>query len=96
MQSTQYKTIEDISTYKTTFNIKLEEVLSQLGKVTIDNGTTRTFVKKQTEEFSKVHSILEMTREDIKKLQKDILDLPVIDSLYWTEEYIDKYLPFKI
>lgn len=43
-----------------------------------------------------MHSILEMTREDIKKLQKDIIELPVIDSLYWTEEYIDKYLPFKI
>lgn len=88
--------MEDITNYKTTFSIKLEEVLSQLSRVTVDNGTTRTLVKKQTEEFSKVHSILEMTGEDIKKLQKDIIELPVIDSLYWTEEYIDKYLPFKI
>lgn len=88
--------MEDITNYKTTFSIKLEEVLSQLSRVTVDNGTTRTLVKKQTEEFSKVHSILEMTQEDIKKLQKDIIELPVIDSLYWTEEYIDKYLPFKI
>ncbi len=96
LQSQQYKTMEDIGTFKTIFNLKLEEVLSQLNKVTVDNGTTRSLVKKQTDEFPKLFSQIELSKEEIKKLQKAIDSLPVTDDLYWTDEYIDKYLPFKI
>ncbi len=67
-----------------------------MNKVTVDNGTTRSLVKKQTDEFPKLFSQIELSKEEIKKLQKAIDSLPVTDDLYWTDEYIDKYLPFKI
>lgn len=56
VQHQGYKTMDDISHFKTELNHKIEDVLSALGRVTVDNGTTRSLLKKQTDDFALIYS----------------------------------------
>ena len=96
VQHQGYKTMDDISHFKTQLNHKIEDVLSALGRVSVDNGTTRSLLKKQTDDFALIYSQIEINKREIQKLNKSIEELPVIDDHYWTEDYLDKFLPFRI
>lgn len=88
--------MEDITSYKNQFNLKIEDLLSDLGKVQIDNSTTRNLVKKQNEEFATIYSKLEINKTAIERHDRQIENLPVIKDLRDTDDYLNKYLPFKI
>lgn len=70
--------------------------MSALGRVSVDNVTTRSLLKKQTDDFAFIYSQIEINKREIQKLNKSIEELPVIDDHYWTEDYLDKFLPFRI
>jgi len=76
--------------------LKIEDLISDLGKVKIDNSTTRTLVKKQMEEFTTIYSKLEINKTAIERVDRRVDNLPVITDLRDTDEYLNKYLPFKI
>lgn len=76
--------------------MKIEDLISDLGKVKIDNSTTRTLVKKQMEEFTTIYSKLEINKTAIERVDRRVDNLPVITDLRDTDEYLNKYLPFKI
>jgi hypothetical protein len=76
--------------------MKIEDLISDLGKVKIDNSTTRTLVKKQMEEFATIYSKLEINKTAIERVDRRVDNLPVITDLRETDEYLNKYLPFKI
>jgi|LauGreDrversion4_2_1035121.scaffolds.fasta_scaffold927700_3 hypothetical protein len=88
--------MEDITSYKNQFNLKIEDLLSDVGKVQIDNSTTRNLVKKQNEEFATIYSKLEINKTAIERHDRQFETLPVIMDLKETDEYLNKYLPFKI
>ena len=62
----------------------------------MDNGTTRSLVKKQMDEFASMYSCIEINKAEIERINRRIDNLPVIEDLAATDEYLNKYIPFKI
>lgn len=88
--------IEDVSSAKSQFNLKVEDFMNLLSRVQVDNSTTRALLKHQTEDFSTIYSLIEINKQAIERVEKSIETLPVIAALEDTDEYLNKYLPFKI
>jgi hypothetical protein len=88
--------MDDITNYKNQFNLKIEDLINDIGKVKIDNSTTRSLVKKQMEEFATIYSKIEINKTATERLNRRIDNLPVINDLKDTDEYLNKYLPFRI
>lgn len=65
-------------------------------KVQVDNQTTRSLVKKQYDEFANMYSHIEINKSNVERLERNIEQLPVISALEMTDEYLNKYLPFRI
>jgi hypothetical protein len=53
-------------------------------------------VKKQMDEFAALYSCIEINKSDIERLNRKVDHLPVIEDLAATDEYLNKYIPFKI
>ena len=53
-------------------------------------------MKKQMEEFATIYSKLEINKTAIERVDRRVDNLPVITDLRETDEYLNKYLPFKI
>jgi hypothetical protein len=88
--------MDDITNFKNQFNLKIEDLINDIGKVKIDNSTTRSLVKKQMEEFATIYSKIEINKTATERLDRRIDNLPVINDLKDTDEYLNKYLPFRI
>ena len=96
MQHSQIKCMEEITSYKNQFNNNIESFIDQLGRVQVDNSTTRSLVKKQMDEFATLYSCIEINKAEIERVNRRIDNLPVIEDLAATDEYLNKYIPFKI
>lgn len=96
MQHSQIKCMEEITSYKNQFNTNIESFIDQLGRVQVDNSTTRSLVKKQMDEFATLYSCIEINKAEIERVNRRIDNLPVIEDLAATDEYLNKYIPFKI
>ena len=48
----------------------MAEVLTTVGDLSIENGTTRALVKKQMEEFSQIYYQIEINKYNIDRLEK--------------------------
>jgi hypothetical protein len=48
------------------------------------------------EEFATIYSKLEINKTAIERVDRRVDNLPVITDLKETDEYLNKYLPFKI
>lgn len=88
--------MDDINASKAQFNLKVEEFISMFSKVQVDNNTTRSLVKKQYDEFATMYSHIEINKAEVERLERAIENLPVIAALEQTDEYLNKYLPFKV
>jgi len=87
---------DEIGQFKNEINVRFADIMSQISQVETDNMTTRALVKRQTDEFATVYSMIEISKANIERLQKSLETLPVIGHLQETDEYLLKYLPFKI
>jgi hypothetical protein len=88
--------MEEITSYKNQFNLKIEDFIDNLGRVQVDNQTTRNLVKKQMDEFAALYSHIEINKAEIERLERKIDNHPVIEDLAATDEYLNKFIPFKI
>jgi hypothetical protein len=48
------------------------------------------------DEFAALYSCIEINKSDIERLNRRVDNLPVIEDLAATDEYLNKYIPFKI
>jgi hypothetical protein len=96
VQYSQIKCLDEITSYKNQFNNNIESFIDQLGRVQVDNSTTRSLVKKQMDEFATLYSCIEINKAEIERVNRRIDNLPVIEDLAATDEYLNKYIPFKI
>ncbi len=48
------------------------------------------------DEFATLYSHLEINKAEIERLERKIDNHPVIEELAATDEYLNKYIPFKI
>jgi len=53
-------------------------------------------VKKQMDEFATLYSCIEINKAEIERVNRRVDKLPVIEDLAATDEYLNKYIPFKI
>ena len=53
-------------------------------------------MKKQMDEFAALYSCIEINKSDIERLNRRVDNLPVIEDLAATDDYLNKYIPFKI
>ncbi len=48
------------------------------------------------DEFAALYSCIEINKSDIERLNRRVDNLPVIEDLAATDDYLNKYIPFKI
>lgn len=48
------------------------------------------------DEFATLHSCIEINKAEIDRVNRRVDNLPVIEDLAATDEYLNKYIPFKI
>jgi hypothetical protein len=48
------------------------------------------------DEFATLYSCIEINKAEIERVNRRIDNLPVIEDLAATDEYLNKYIPFKI
>lgn len=53
-------------------------------------------MKKQMDEFATMYSCIEINKTEIDRVNRRVDNLPVIEELAATDEYLNKYIPFKI
>ena len=85
-----------MNSLKSQFTMQLDEFMTHITKMQVENHTTRVLVKKQMEEFAAVYSCIEINKTNIERMERRIETLPVIHELEDTDDYLNKYLPFKI
>ena len=67
-----------------------------MSNIEIDNSTTRALVKRQMEEFSQIHYLIEINKYSFERLEKSFNEMPIYQRLEDTDDYINRYLPLKI
>lgn len=53
-------------------------------------------MKAQNEQFSQIHYLIELNKFAIERMDKKVDTLPIYKDLEETDEFIYKYLPYKI
>ncbi len=48
------------------------------------------------DEFPTLHSCIEINKAEIDRVNRRVDNLPVIEDLAATDDYLNKYIPFKI
>ncbi|CDW80343.1 UNKNOWN [Stylonychia lemnae] len=93
-----YKSIlhDDIVHVQSSFNNKLQDLGKNIGMVEGEFSSVRTLVKRQMEEFTQVYYQLEISKLDIERIDHKIDNLPIFKDLEDTDNYINRYMPFKI
>lgn len=75
---------------------EVNELYKICNKVETDTNTNRALIKGQNEQFSQINYQIEISKYNIERVREKVESLNFLEELEKTENYLQKFMPYKI